>query len=408
MAEKRVAKEITKQEEIDYILSLSPLDMMKTSVVTELFGEFDGKRRYNPYDIITIPAGTYSLGDHKNKKPFRTTLGLWFFNRGMLEEDFGGILGYINRPITKKMYGKIQSELSYALLEDDITIDQLKLYLQKTQKYQAYVTILASNQTMDILLCSSKIEKKKKELAKKYEKELKAGNLITVEQMEAELISYSKEVLKGDPALDMFDSGVGGTYENNFKNMYIMKGAMKDPDPDKGYNVALSNYRDGISKDEYAMVANSLAAGPYSRGKKTQVGGYLEKLLLSAYQHVVLDEAGSDCGTKRTVTVTLTGSNVNAWMYSYIVDGGRLIELTSKNKDKYIGRTVKFRFSSMCESPNICNKCAGNLYYRLGIRNVGSTTPQVASKLKNIAMKAFHDSVPVLSEMDPMKAFGLE
>jgi hypothetical protein len=94
-------------------------------------------------------------------------------------------------------------------------------------------------------------------------------------------------------------------------------------------------------------------------------------------------------------------------MYSYISEGSRLIELTSQNKDKYIGKTVKFRYSSLCENEHICNKCAGNLYYRLGIKNVGSTMPQIGSTLKNIAMKAFHDSVPVLTEMDPMKAFGI-
>jgi hypothetical protein len=383
-------------------------ECIKTSFIAENFGIFEnGKSKYNTYDIITIPPGSYSLGDKKNTKPFRTTLGLWVFNKGLIEKDFGNILGYINTPITKKGLGKINKELSYALMEDKITIDQLKTFIMKTQKCQAFVTILSSNQTLDILLCSKRIESKKKELAKKYEKELADGDLVTVTKMEEELLDYAKDLLDGDPSLDYFDSGAAGSYGNNFKNMYVMKGAMKDPDPTKGYNVALSCYSSGISKDEYPIVANSLAAGPYARGKKTKNGGYLEKLLLSACQHIVLDEPGSDCGTKRCVTVHLTEANVSDWMYSYISEGSRLIELTSQNKDKYIGKTVKFRYSSLCENEHICNKCAGNLYYRLGIKNVGSTMPQIGSTLKNIAMKAFHDSVPVLTEMDPMKAFGI-
>ena len=34
--------------------------------------------------------------------------------------------------------------------------------------------------------------------------------------------------------------------------------------------------------------------------------------------------------------------------------------------------------------------------------------PQVASKLKLIAMKAFHDSQVVMTKMDPDKAFGFK
>ena len=74
--------------------------------------------------------------------------------------------------------------------------------------------------------------------------------------------------------MDMFLSGAGGSFENNFKNMFIMRGSVQDPDPRKSYNIITSNYVDGVSQDEYAKLANTLAAGPYSRSKKTELGGY--------------------------------------------------------------------------------------------------------------------------------------
>ena len=55
-----------------------------------------------------------------------------------------------------------------------------------------------------------------------------------------------------------------------------------------------------------------------------------------------------------------------------------------------------------------CNKCAGNLFYRLGIVNVGTMTPQIPSKIKNLLMKKFHDSVIKFSDMDVEKAFGFK
>lgn len=39
--------------------------------------------------------------------------------------------------------------------------------------------------------------------------------------------------------------------------------------------------------------------------------------------------------------------------------------------------------------------CAGNLLYMTGSRNVGTITGQPADRLKNIYMKAFHDSTVV-------------
>ena len=208
----------------------------------------------------------------------------------------------------------------------------------------------------------------------------------------------------------MFISGARGSIGNNFKNMFVMKGVIKDPDPNakQKYKVAQSNYIDGIIPEEYALFANSLAAGPYARAKKTESGGYLEKLFLRAFQHLTLDPPGSDCGTKRYLEVELSPKNIELWMYSYIVGpGGQLTEITSDNKNSFIGKKVKLRFSALCESKTgICNRCMGNLYYRLGYKqNAGTSLTQIPSVQKNISMKAFHDSTQQLYTMDLEEVF---
>ena len=121
----------------------------------------------------------------------------------------------------------------------------------------------------------------------------------------------------------------------------------------------------------------------------------------------MLLEPGSDCKTNRYIEYEVTAKNISQIMYSYVGgNNGELTEITSENKDKFIGKKVKLRFASMCEAKNgICNKCAGNLFYRLGIRNVGASTPQIPSKLKVLSMKLFHDDQLNFTEMDPMKAF---
>lgn len=405
----RKSREITKQSDIDYLLSLNE-DNITASMIMECFGEFDGNNRFHPYDTIQIPIASYGPEKKKNKNKFTTTVGIWIFNKYFIEKDLFNIFKYISNTINKSMFNKINTTLSYALLEDEITLDVLKRFILKVQFFMPFVSIIAPNHTMDMLTCTKQINKKKEELVKKYQKEIDDGNEVIVEKMEKELLDYAKDLLKDDPAMDMFYSGARGSIDNNFKNMYVMRGAIKNPDPVVGgYDVALSNYLDGISKEDYPILAKSLAAGPYARAKKTELGGYWEKQFLSAFQHIILLPEGSDCKTTRTIDIILDNDNISNMMYSYIVEGNRLIELTSKNMEKYRDKKVKMRFSSLCESKDgICSKCAGNLFYRIGIINVGVATPIIPSKLKNLSMKSFHDSTVKTVEMDPMRAFGLK
>jgi len=405
---KRYAKLITKQEDIDFLLNVKE-DDITLSFIMDTFGEFDGKRKFNTYDEIDIPKDSYGPPGNRNKNVFRTTVGLWIFNKYFIEKDLFHIFKYINKTINKKEFGKINERLSYALLEDEIELSVMKKYLMKTQKVMPYVSILSPSYTLNMLLCTKEIEKKKKELFKKYEEEVKSGDPLIIDKIQSELLDFAKELLKDDPAMDTYNSGARGSFNNNFKNLFVMKGLVKDPDPNKGYEVATSSFMTGVKKEEYHIYAKSLAAGPYSRAKKTEFGGYLEKLFLAAYQHVVLDKEGSDCGTKRYITVDFNTENMQDYMYSYIIKGDNLVELTSKNMDKYKGKIVKLRFSSLCESKTgICNKCAGNLFYRLGIKNIGMTAPQIPSRLKVLSMKSFHNSSQTFVEMDPMKAFSIK
>ena len=93
-------------------------------------------------------------------------------------------------------------------------------------------------------------------------------------------------------------------------------------------------------------------------------------------------------------------------MYSYIIEGNNLVEITSDNMNKYIGKTVKLRYSGLCESKEgICSKCAGHLFNRIGLNEVGLASYQICSVIKNISMKAFHDSTVKVTNIE--KKYGL-
>lgn len=404
----RTSKTITSPKDIEYVANISEKDIT-TTFIMETFGQFDNGQRFRPYDIIEIPPNSYGPEGKKNKNSFTTTVGIYVFNKYFIEPHLFDLFGYINQTVNSKLFGSINNKLSEAVLEDKLPISAMDDFMMKTQKCMPYISILAPNYTDKMLKCSKAFAKKKAELYKKYKDQIDKGDEVAATKMEKELMNFAIEYMGDDPSMDMFISGARGNIDNNFKNMFVMKGVVKDPDPNakQKYNVALSNYIDGIAPNEYALFANSLAAGPYARAKKTEQGGYREKLFLRAFQHITLDAEGSDCGTKRYLEVVLTDKNINLWMYSYIIDGSKLVELTSDNRSKYLGKKVKIRFSAFCESKTgICNKCMGNLYYRLGGKeNVGTSLTQIPSTQKNISMKAFHDSTQKLYEMNLEEVF---
>ena len=405
---KRKSKIITNKDDLDEILSLTTEKAKEKSLIMDWFCDFGKGSRFNVYDIITVPKNTYGTEKMKNKESFVTTLGLWVFNKSFIEQ-FVHILGYINKPIDGDVYEDINNTLSYALLEKKITLDQLKDFIMQTQILMGCTSAISASHTMDMLLITDKAKAKKAQLEKKYAEGIKNGDLKQIKDIEDEMVQWAKEELKDSESADMYNSKARGKWGNNFKNMYLLKGPVKHTDG--SYSYIGSSHIEGIKKEEYSASNDSAIGGPYARARKTQSGGYMEKQFTAATQHIKVLPPGSDCGSKHTITITLTKKNINMWMYSFVVtNGGKLVEITSENKDSFIGKTVKLRYSSLCKAKNgyICEKCAGTLYNRVGIQNVGLGCMIMMSSLKNASMKAFHDSTLNMAKIDPNKVFNIK
>lgn len=404
---------ITKDNLPDWFLAMKYKDLTY-SFMMETFGEFEGVSKAHTYDLLEIPAGKYIFNDYNdkpktNKNKFVTTLGIWVFNVILNHFNLSKLFnGYLNKNITGKVYGEIETKLSYALIEDDITTEQLKNYENTIQWLMPFEDVLSPNHTEKLLTCTKLIDKKKKEIYPKYKDKIEAGDVEAANEYQNELLDYAKEILGDDPSMDTMFPGSGTSWGNNFKILFVGKGMIKNPDPyaKQQYQFVDSSYMDGIKSDEFAICAGAGVQGAYSRGKKTEVGGAWEKMFIAAYQHITLDPMGSDCGTKRYITVDLTEKNSNLYIYSYIIKpNGELERLDSKNIDKYIGKTVKMRFSSLCESKTgICNKCAGDLLY-MTAQNIGICMSQIPDKLKLTSMVSFHNSTIHTSTFNAMSAF---
>ena len=267
---KRYSNTITNKEDLDYIFNLTEDDCCKLSVCTEMFGLFNNKRRFHPYDIITVPPGVFGPEGKKNKNAFITTIGIFMMNRLFIEKDLLDLIGYINQPFTKKIYKKINGKLGYAVIEDKIPLDVMKSFILKSQKVMGLSSIFTTSFTESMLSVSTALDSKRKELFTKYKDGLDNGDPVIAEKVEKELLDESKKILANDPGMDMIDSGSKISWGNNFKKIFVFNGANKTTDPSRGhggFTIIKSNFIDGCTKEEFSDFADSMVGGPYARSK---------------------------------------------------------------------------------------------------------------------------------------------
>ena len=167
----RRSRTVTSPKDIEYLVGISEKDIT-TTFIMKTFGEFDNGQRFHPYDIVEIPANSYGPANKRNKNKFVTTVGIWVFNKYFIEPHLFDLFHYINETVNSKLFGKLNSRISEAVLEDKLPISAMDDFMMKTQKCMPYISILAPNYTDKMLTCSTVIAKKKAELYKKNGKRI--------------------------------------------------------------------------------------------------------------------------------------------------------------------------------------------------------------------------------------------
>ena len=132
----------------------------------------------------------------------------------------------------------------------------------------------------------------------------------------------------------------------------------------------------------------------------TQESGYLAKQILAAMQTEVLDDEGTDCKTTKTIEITLTPKILRDFEWRYIVENGKYVCLTPEVISNYVGKTVHLRSPMYCKNDHICVHCAGTLYKRIGLKNVGCVISNATGALLNLSLKKMHDSSVKVSKLN--------
>lgn len=395
---------LLKDEHKQLLLNLQPDDITAEFIykyLTDRAKTVNGKVVIQPSIIKTSDTFTLEAKEYFNKEKVLTNVGLFIYNKFIVEEVFVDVLGYINKPIDSKVHGDIESKISQALLDDKVTVEQVVTYLNKIQWIgNQFNTVFSNSLTMKTIKPLPKVMKLKKKLVSEHKKELEEGNPIVGASIEKQLIDAAKEELKDDVGLRLYSSGARGSVENNYKNIAVVKGPIYNP-VKKKWDFVESNFMEGIKKEEIPVVANSIPMGAYPKAVSSTIeAGVINKQLSAAYQSVVLDEIGSDCGTNLTVEIVIDESSKKNFLYRYMVEKGKNILLDTKNIDKYVGKKIRLRSPMYCKGDKLCSICAGTLFYKIGIKNIGLTTIKMATSLLNLSMKNFHDTTIRVYDID--------
>ena len=379
--------------EIEWVYSLKESDIT-AAWLREQFGRFkDRPARFKPEDGFILPKGKL-----RNPAEVYTTLGRYLYNLFAL---YPVKYEYYNVPMNSKTFGALNSELVDRVTEDELATEAYVDFLNRSNWLGLNITsFISPSLGVEEITCPPKTEELRKKLLTEHSDAISRGDTKVIEEIEKQLVASAKEELKDADGAPVYGScGKKPTWDNQYKNMALLRGAVYNPETG-GFDGCVGNLSDGTPLDEMPSGANLLLAGAGGRALQTRFGGYISKQLTAAFQGIVLDKPGSDCGSKETLEIEITPQNYRNLKLRYIKEGNKLVLLDRKTLPLYIGKKALLRSPMHCHSAQLCSKCYGELSYKIGILNVGLTYNLVGEILKGLAMKSFHDSTVKTAEID--------
>jgi hypothetical protein len=225
------------------------------------------KSKFNTTDIVNIKIPYLGFTG-------KTTLGRLLYTKIIVEGcGLEKVIGFVNEPITNGKNVGIEKLIANALKDDKINVDQMYKYIDTRDWLGLQLhSVICTSFTMRTLVLPKEIDVLRKELFKKYKKELEANDEKVAELVEKELIDKTKSLLKNDVGMDLYTSGARGSINNNYKNINLMRGAVKNLQTG-GYDVITKSLMDGLDKKDMAAHSNQITLGAYPKAVKVNNTG---------------------------------------------------------------------------------------------------------------------------------------
>jgi hypothetical protein len=310
-------------------------------------------------DRISLKAG-----DLENlNTDIETTVGNVLFNQMCLVNAFGNKIGYMNKRISIPEIEDIIASKLTDNPEPNSIRDPVKIYVDEYIKFVDSVFYLTNfsqlcvwGATEKAITAPTGLKEFKQKLIE--ENKDKLNDPAVIAKIDAALVQFDSEYLKGDPSENYLISSKSRNMVR--KRRFLMYGAESGFDAGVKVDPIINSLEEGWDISKMPTMINVLRAGSYNRGASTALGGEAVKWLLRDSSNMVVTI--DDCGT--TIGKPLLVNNSN---HKRLVDFTVLLNNESKfiqdesESSQYIGKYLMVRSPMYCklEKTDYCKTCVG-------------------------------------------------
>jgi len=341
------------------------------------------------------------------KEKTTTTTGRLLFNQLAVVYPFGDLIAFENKTIH---YKDVEKHISALLLDmpenpDDklpgkIYPDMMDDYYVGTGMTTGLNGICVPSATPYTLTASPKATA----LAKKLFKE-NAGKMndpIVSSRVWAQIKEVDMEYVKQDPEYGFLINGKH--FDVVRKKMFYCYGEEWSLDGKEMIFIERP-LKDGVDTDNLPSIYNGTREGSFSRGGLTALAGERTKNVVRSTAGVMI--SADDCGTKEGLVMILYPEVAERYIGHFILESGKLVELTQDNIGKYSGQVIKLRTTAYCDQAenDYCITCFGKEI--IGRENsLSAESGAVTSAFMGAFMSLMHGTIYRVTDYDIRKAFG--
>ena len=371
-------------------------DEFPSSLVFRYLDNGEG-RPFGEIDVLTI-----SKGDIENMKDSRvaTTVGRYLLNYMLLVNPFGDFIPYFN---DKWDSSAIEKTIASAIMEDKLTIAQLKIYENNLFFIGHFSELCVPTYSKKSLGTDPNIKKLKQDLFEKYKGKL--SDPLIISEIENALIAADKKHLEGDSSMRFYGALGSKAFNVARKKMYLTVGGIETFSKESGkYTFLPNSLSEGWEKNYIPTIANEIRKGSYSRGFETQLGGVQTKLITRLFQD--LSVYMPDCGTVKGLAVDFTRFSPKDYIGRWVWEKGTWILVTEDNIKTLLKGERIIRSPMYCQAPKgLCYKCVGEVFRKLNVKQLAAIEIDISSTFLTLAMKNMHGTKLELFEIKDLDPF---
>lgn len=318
------------------------------------------------------------------KSEIDTNYGNTFYNAYVLCYAFGNKIEFVTGKVKG---GAIEAMITPRLKKyvpgeeatrdpQFIYVDELLKHNDATSALEGLVMLSAPSMTVETMLPTKGVLKRRDELLKKNAADL--DNPATIAAIMKELVDYEKESLKGSDATGFYLSAKSyDVIRAKRFLLYGLEGGFGDTSP----HLIKESLAEGWNMNNFPALADGIRGASYSRGHETAIGGEWVKHFQRVFQNIKIAEP--DCGSKYGMSWRLTSYNHSRFVGLYQLIQGKPQLLDAETCKKLIGSTIIVRSPMLCKTkaPNFCETCCGT-----SVSSTPNALHSVTSRIGSIFM----------------------